>query len=85
MLDRVDTSPGNIFLHNAAAEETPFDSGRFHLVTAYSFLHHTDDFQRVMREAHARACARRAGCISTSNRTGSSGRKWRRWRNDPRP
>lgn len=52
MLDRVDTSPGNITLHHAAAEETPFDEGRFALVTAYSFLHHTDDFEAVLREAY---------------------------------
>ena len=51
MLDRVDTSNGNVFLHNAAAEETPFENERFRLVTAYSFLHHTENFERVLREA----------------------------------
>lgn len=52
MLDRVDTSSGNVFLHNASAEETPFEDGRFDLVTAYSFLHHTEDYQRVLKEAY---------------------------------
>jgi ubiquinone/menaquinone biosynthesis C-methylase UbiE len=51
MLARVDTTPGNIFLHNTAAEDLPFPDGTFDVVTAYSFLHHLEDHRRVLREA----------------------------------
>jgi ubiquinone/menaquinone biosynthesis C-methylase UbiE len=51
MLDRVDTSSGNINLHNGPAEKVPFDDGTFDLVTAYSFLHHTADAKAVLAEA----------------------------------
>lgn len=51
MLDRVDISSGNISLHNASAEAVPFDDNTFDVVSAYSFLHHTEDCLRVMAEA----------------------------------
>jgi ubiquinone/menaquinone biosynthesis C-methylase UbiE len=51
MLERVDTSPGNVFLHNAPAEQLPFADETFDLVAAYSFLHHLEDYRRVLREA----------------------------------
>jgi ubiquinone/menaquinone biosynthesis C-methylase UbiE len=52
MLARVDTSPGNVVLHTAPAEQVPFRAETFDLVTAYSFLHHLEDYPRVLREAH---------------------------------
>lgn len=51
MLDQVDTSSGKVTLHNTPAEKLPFPDEHFDLVAAYSFLHHTEDFSRVMREA----------------------------------
>jgi SAM-dependent methyltransferase len=51
MLAQVDTSPGNVFLHNTPAERLPFPDDSFDLVTAYSFLHHLEDYPRVLREA----------------------------------
>jgi ubiquinone/menaquinone biosynthesis C-methylase UbiE len=51
MLDRVDRSGGNITLHLTTAESVPFSDDYFDLVTAYSFLHHTEDYRRILREA----------------------------------
>jgi ubiquinone/menaquinone biosynthesis C-methylase UbiE len=51
MLDRVDLSSGNIRLHNSPAERVPFADNTFDAVTAYSFLHHTEDVHKVLREA----------------------------------
>lgn len=51
MLDKVDTSTGNITLHNTIAEKLPFDDGYFDVVTAYSFIHHLEDYQPVLAEA----------------------------------
>jgi ubiquinone/menaquinone biosynthesis C-methylase UbiE len=51
MLDRVDTSRGNITVRKGLAESTPFDDGEFDAVTAYSFLHHLYDHRDVLREA----------------------------------
>jgi ubiquinone/menaquinone biosynthesis C-methylase UbiE len=51
MLDRVKLSPGNITLHRCPAEQLPFPDRSFDLVTAYSFIHHTEDYWRVLREA----------------------------------
>src|SRR5499427_1713377 len=50
MLARVDTSRGNIQLHNTNAERLPFGDGVFDVVTGYSFLHHLEDFRLVLRE-----------------------------------
>jgi ubiquinone/menaquinone biosynthesis C-methylase UbiE len=52
MLERVDTSSGKVFLHQAPAENVPLPDASFDLVTSYSFLHHLEDYQRVLREAH---------------------------------
>lgn len=51
MLAKVDVSPGNITLHNQAAEHLPFDDGYFDIVTSYAFLHHLEDYAVVLREA----------------------------------
>lgn len=51
MLERVDTSSGNVFLHNAEAETTPFPGDTFSLVTSYSFLDHLEDHKPVLQEA----------------------------------
>lgn len=51
MLQRVDVSGGNITLHCCGAEKVPFTDGFFDMVTAYSFLHHLDDYRAVLREA----------------------------------
>lgn len=52
MLDRVDLSGGNIALHNCAAERLPFADGTFDVATAYAFLHHLEDYPKVLAEAH---------------------------------
>lgn len=51
MIDRVDRSCGNITLHLTAAESVPFPDSYFDLVTAYSFLHHAEDYRCILREA----------------------------------
>lgn len=50
MLDRVTPRP-NLTLHQCSAEKTPFPSGTFDLVTAYSFIHHLANYKPVLREA----------------------------------
>ncbi len=52
MLERVDCSGGNITLHNCAAESLPFADGSFDVATAYAFLHHLEDYAKVLDEAH---------------------------------
>lgn len=52
MLDKVDRSSGNIFLHNAPVEQLPLPDAAFDLVTSYSFIHHVRDYRAVLREAH---------------------------------
>jgi ubiquinone/menaquinone biosynthesis C-methylase UbiE len=51
MLDRVDTSNGNIVLHEGVAEQLPFEDATFNLVTAYSVFHHLEDHRPVLGEA----------------------------------
>ncbi len=51
MLDRVDRSSGNVTLHRAPAEHVPFPDGTFDMVSAYSFIHHTEDYWAVLAEA----------------------------------
>ena len=51
MLDRVDRSGGHITLHNCAAERLPFADATFDVVSAYAFLHHLEDYQKVLAEA----------------------------------
>lgn len=50
MLDQVDLSSGNITLHNTVAEQLPFAGNTFDAVTAYSFLHHLEDYRPVLAE-----------------------------------
>lgn len=51
MLDRVDTSSGNVTLHEGVAERLPFEDQSFDLVTAYSVFHHLEDHRPVLAEA----------------------------------
>lgn len=51
MLDRVDTSSGNITLHRQPCEHLPFEDASFDAVTAYSFLDHLADYSVVLAEA----------------------------------
>lgn len=50
MLNKIDTSAGNITLHNTVAEKLPFEDGYFDVVTAYSFIHHLEDYRPVLAE-----------------------------------
>jgi ubiquinone/menaquinone biosynthesis C-methylase UbiE len=50
MLNQVDLSSGNITLHNTVAEKLPFEANTFDAVTAYSFLHHLEDYRPVLAE-----------------------------------
>ena len=43
MMKEVDLSSGNVFLHEATAEQTPFADGHFDFATAYSFMDHLFD------------------------------------------
>jgi len=52
MLAKVDTSSGNITLHNQPAESLPFAANTFDAVTSYAFLHHLEDYTKVLREVH---------------------------------
>lgn len=51
MLSKIDISNGNITLHNIPAEALPFSAESFDVVTAYAFLHHLEDYNKVVREA----------------------------------
>jgi len=51
MLDKVDISSGNIFLHNGIAEKLPFEDESFDIATSYAFLHHLEDYRCVLKEA----------------------------------
>jgi ubiquinone/menaquinone biosynthesis C-methylase UbiE len=51
MLDRVDVRSGNIRLQRCAAENLPFPAATFDVVTAYAFLHHLEDYSKVLGEA----------------------------------
>ena len=52
MLDRIDTSSGNINLHRGPAEQTPFDDCVFDMTTAYSFMDHLVDYKELLKEAY---------------------------------
>ncbi len=51
MLDRVDVSSGNITLLNCSAEKLPYSNDYFDVVTAYAFLHHVEDYRKIIKEA----------------------------------
>lgn len=52
MLAKIDTSSGNITLHNIPAETLPFDDDSFDVVTSYAFIHHVEDYASIIAEAH---------------------------------
>jgi ubiquinone/menaquinone biosynthesis C-methylase UbiE len=52
MIDQVDTSRGNVTLQLSPAEAVPYPDNYFDVVTAYAFLHHTEDYRRIFKEAH---------------------------------
>ena len=52
MLNRVDTSSGNITLHNIEIENLPFENEYFDTVTAYAVLHHLEDYETVLNEVY---------------------------------
>ncbi|MBT8353053.1 MAG: class I SAM-dependent methyltransferase [Xanthomonadales bacterium] len=52
MMAQVDLSPGNIELFKSAAEQTPFESESYRMVTAYSFLDHLVSYEPVLLEAY---------------------------------
>lgn len=51
MLDCIDTTSGNIYLHNGPAEQTPFADSTFDMTTAYSFMDHLVDYKELLKEA----------------------------------
>jgi SAM-dependent methyltransferase len=51
MMAKVDTTAGNVTLHEGVAEELPFEDASFDLVTAYSVLHHLEDHRPALAEA----------------------------------
>jgi len=51
MLEQVDTGDGNVTIHKGVAEELPFESASFDLVTAYSVFHHLADHRPALTEA----------------------------------
>jgi SAM-dependent methyltransferase len=52
MMKEVDLSPGNVFLHEAMAERTPFVDDHFDFATAYSFMDHLFDVEDFLKEVH---------------------------------
>lgn len=52
MMKHVNLSPGNIFLHESTAEQTPFSDNTFDFATAYSFMDHLFNYQKFLQEAY---------------------------------
>lgn len=52
MMKHIDLSPGNIFLHESTAEQTPFVDNSFDFATAYSFMDHLFNYQKFLQEAY---------------------------------
>lgn len=52
MMREVDLSSGNVFLHEALAEQTPFPDDHFDFATAYSFMDHLCNAGEFLREVH---------------------------------
>lgn len=50
MMQQVDTRSGNIYLHEAMAEKTPFDANIFDFASAYSFMDHLHDPRDFLKE-----------------------------------
>jgi len=59
MLERVDTDGGKVKLYLADTSDLPFPDDDFDVCTAYSFLHHLDDFSPTLREVYR--CLRPGG------------------------
>ena len=51
MMDQVDLSSGNVFLHESLAESTRFENDFFEFASAYSFMDHLFDYKDFLREA----------------------------------
>lgn len=52
MMKEVDLSSGNVFLHEAMAEQTPFADQHFDFATAYSFMDHLFDAGNFLKEVY---------------------------------
>lgn len=52
MLDQVDMSSGNVFVHQATVEDLPFLDSAFDVVTGYAFLHHLKDYEVAIKQAY---------------------------------
>ncbi len=50
MLGRVDCSTGNIKLYKSEAENLIFEAEYFDVVTAYAFLHHLENYEKVIKQ-----------------------------------
>ena len=50
MLRRVDTSGGNVTVHQGVVENMQFEDASFDVVTSYAFLHHVEDTQAILNE-----------------------------------
>ncbi len=51
MMDQVDKSLENVYLHEGIAEHTPFSSDYFHVAFAYSFMDHLAEPELFLKEA----------------------------------
>ena len=60
MLERVRPRP-NVRVHTADAARLPFEGESFDVVSAYSFMHHLQDLDPVLAEAHR--VLRPGGCL----------------------
>jgi len=52
MMNQVDVSSGNIYLHESLAESTPFSDDMFDFATAYSFMDHLFNYKEFLNEAY---------------------------------
>jgi|LauGreDrversion4_2_1035121.scaffolds.fasta_scaffold52543_4 ubiquinone/menaquinone biosynthesis C-methylase UbiE len=52
MLDQVETSYSNVFLHEGLAEETEFEDEFFDFATAYSFMDHLGNYEIFLEEVY---------------------------------
>jgi ubiquinone/menaquinone biosynthesis C-methylase UbiE len=52
MLNKVDVSTGNIFLHKGMVENLPFEKDIFDVISAYAVLHHLENYEKVLFEAY---------------------------------
>ncbi len=50
MMNKVDLTPGNIYLHECLAEKTSFPINYFDFATAYSFMDHLFDYKDFLKE-----------------------------------